>query len=432
MQNNLDKFSRNFPSGFYKNTAGEVKKTRPDAAELAELIIVTWSNRIRFNILTLKIELDGEPIANSIVENFYIFLAAHGYTVKKLTAQDSLLWAAQLNTYHPVIEDLDRIYNDSAIQPDDINKIASNYLATTEPIFDDMLKATLIGAVARVYDRGCKFDNLCVLKGRQGVGKSSFWRFLATDQFFNDTWQTDPKDLFLAIQKCWIYELSELDHMTSKHDAAYLKALLSSKSDEFRRPYERASDSHPRPSIFVGSVNRSDFLVDVTGSRRFWVLDLPNKMIDLPKLKANRDNIWKSAILAYKNGEQPILSEKSQKQSEFNNLMFESEHQFMSAFYEWLNNPMREDSWQETVEGKVKTISRWIKYDISAGFTTREILINSRCRSESNIKPADFRQAAECLRQLSYIQAKDPKKRDLDIDQGKRVRLWVKKTNKPD
>ena len=112
--------------------------------------------------------------------------------------------------------------------------------------------------------------------------------------------------------------------------------------------------------------------------------------------------------------------------------MFESEHPFMSAFYEWLNNPMREDSWQETVEGKVRTISRWLKYDISAGFTTREILINSRCRSENNIKSADFRQAAECLRQLSYVQTKDPKKRDLDIDQGKRVRLWIKKSNKPD
>ena len=128
MQNDLDKYSSNFPSGFYKNDAGEIKKTRPDSAELAELITRTWRNRIRFNILTLKIELDGEPIANSIVENFYIFLAAHGYTVKKLMAQDSLLWAAQINTYHPVIEDLDRIYNDSSIKADDINKIASNYL----------------------------------------------------------------------------------------------------------------------------------------------------------------------------------------------------------------------------------------------------------------------------------------------------------------
>tara|TARA_B100001057_G_scaffold122134_1_gene121004 strand:+ start:758 stop:1552 length:795 start_codon:yes stop_codon:yes gene_type:complete len=264
------------------------------------------------------------------------------------------------------------------------------------------------------------------LKGRQGIGKSTFWRYLATDSWFNDTWQKDPKDLFLSIQKCWIYELSELDHMTSKHDAAYLKALLSSKSDEFRRPYERASDSHPRPSIFVGSVNRSDFLVDVTGSRRFWVLDLPDQQIDLPKLKANREHIWKAAVIAFKNHELPILSNKSQQKSDFNNLLFESEHPFLSAFHEWLNDPMREDSWVEGVDGKQKTISRWINIDISNGFTTRDILVYSRVRSENNIKQIDYRHAAECLRQLGY------EMNDKQATRGKdRVRYW-KKVNKPD
>ena len=38
MPNNIDKFSNGFSSGFYKNDAGEVKKTKPDSAELSELI----------------------------------------------------------------------------------------------------------------------------------------------------------------------------------------------------------------------------------------------------------------------------------------------------------------------------------------------------------------------------------------------------------
>ena len=77
-----------------------------------------------------------------------------------------------------------------------------------------MLKMTLIAAVARVKDRGCKFDNCCVLVGKQGTGKSTFWRYLASDEFFADTWQPKPQDLAMMLQRCWIFEIAELDRIT--------------------------------------------------------------------------------------------------------------------------------------------------------------------------------------------------------------------------
>ena len=43
---------------------------------------------------------------------------------------------------------------------------------------------------------------------------------------------------YVNIQTNWIFELAELDGMTNKKDAAQIKSLLSSSTDNFRRPYE--------------------------------------------------------------------------------------------------------------------------------------------------------------------------------------------------
>ena len=48
-----------------------------------------------------------------------------------------------------------------------------------------MLKCTLIAAVARVFEPGCKFDNCFVIVGKQGARKSTFWSTLG-GHFFSD------------------------------------------------------------------------------------------------------------------------------------------------------------------------------------------------------------------------------------------------------
>ena len=66
------------------------------------------------------------------------------------------------------------IENDSNIYPVNIDSVATDFLGTNDPLYDKMLKAFLIGAVSRAAERGCKFDNMLVLKGPQGIFKSSF------------------------------------------------------------------------------------------------------------------------------------------------------------------------------------------------------------------------------------------------------------------
>ena len=418
MTNDLVKIAKEFPKGFYTatNKKGEkfTCKTRLDGGDLTELMREVFDKRIRQNLLELKIEIDHLPLEVGLERFFYIQLSELGYSIGKDTAMNSLLYVAKQNSFHPIVEYLENLEKNKNIEPVDINKISTEYLGTDNPLYDQMMKVTLLGMVARVLDRGCKFDSCLVLKGEQGIGKSSFWRILASDDWFCDTWQQTEKDLLLTIQTCWLFEIAELDGMTNKKDAAQIKSLLSSSKDNFRRPYEATNDFHPRPSIFVGTCNRADFLTDATGSRRFQIIDLQDNFIDLEKLKKDRLKILKGALIAYRNGEKTYLDNAYQLESDLNNLNYQQENPFMSDIEEWLDNPKKLG---EMINGQYYSGE---SIDADEGFTTKDVLVWSRCRDIGKVTTSDCRMAANCLRLLGYEQS--------SIRQNNKVmRKWIKK-----
>ena len=85
---------------------------------------------------------------------------------------------------------MEEIENDSNIYPVNINSVATDFLRTKDPLYDKMLKAFLIRAVSRAAERGCKFNKILVLKGPQGIFKSSFFiALLPNPNWFCDTWE---------------------------------------------------------------------------------------------------------------------------------------------------------------------------------------------------------------------------------------------------
>ncbi|NBQ51429.1 MAG: hypothetical protein EBU35_12500, partial [Marivivens sp.] len=170
-----------------------------------------------------------------------------------------------------------------------------------------MLKRTLIGAVARAFNPGCKHDTACVLMGDQGAYKSSFWQCLG-GQFFSDALgDISTKDDIMVLHRSWIMEWAELDHITNRKHAGQVKAFLSQGVDLLRVPYGKAVESFPRRGIIVGTTNKTaGFLVDETGNRRFWVIPTTKtqtNQINTAALLLERDAIWSAAVNAYQNNE---------------------------------------------------------------------------------------------------------------------------------
>lgn len=136
---------------------------------------------------------------------------------------------------------------------------------------------TVVAAVARAYHPGIKFDNMLVLVGAQGVGKSTFVQRLTPP---GSGWFTSSIDITKAGEKesmekllgVWIVEVAELSNRKADQDK--LKNYISSQSDRFRIPYESTADTFKRQNIFIATTNNIEFLVDTTGSRRFWPVQI--------------------------------------------------------------------------------------------------------------------------------------------------------------
>lgn len=344
--------------------------------------------RLRFNVLQKHFELDGVVIPPANVELLHVDLSEHGYQVRKEIAVDALRRVALDNQYNPVQEYLETIERDDGVEPIDLDRVASDYLGTSDPLYDTMLAATLVGAVARTFEPGCKVDTCLVLKGGQGIGKSTVIKYLASPAWLNDTTQPKEKETLQAIHSCWIMELAELDSLTGKRESGAVKALLSSSVDKYQPPYARAIEECPRRSIMIGTCNRDDFLRDETGSRRFWVIDLhhdfaSSTVIDVDRLRQDRDRIWKAAVLAYRNGRKPVLSWGEQNESNRRNRGFEQEH-----------------PWTEP-------IATWLHMTTPQGFTTVECLIQAELRfDKTSITQKDLQDAAKVLQSLGYIRTK--------------------------
>jgi len=170
----------------------------------------------------------------------------------------------------------------------------------------------LCGAVARIYHPGIKFDNMLVLNGPQGIGKSMIIARLAMEWFSDSLTLSDMNDGKTAPEKLqgyWIHEIGEMAGM-KKAEVEKVKGFITRQDDKYRAAFGRRVTSHPRQCIFFGTTNAENgFLRDVTGNRRFWPVTTPGTSAKHPwDLDQDTvDQIWAEAIVLYNNGEPLFL-----------------------------------------------------------------------------------------------------------------------------
>ncbi|MDE5582569.1 MAG: toprim domain-containing protein [Ruminococcus sp.] len=221
---------------------------------------------------------------------------------------------ASKHSYHPIKDYL------NAIQWDGIHRIRSvftDFLGATDNVYTQSVAVvTFVGAVARVFDPGVKFDTCTVFVGKQGTGKSKFIGKIAVKpEWFTDGVTTfDGKDFYESIQGKWIIELGE-GTAFQKSVKERCKQAIASQQDFYRKPYGRHPEERPRQCVFLGTTNNYDFLKDETGDRRYYPID-----VNISKAKKNIDKdltptyialLWAEAVQLYKSG-QSIYIQDSQ------------------------------------------------------------------------------------------------------------------------
>jgi predicted P-loop ATPase len=158
--------------------------------------------------------------------------------------------------------------------------------------------------VRRILEPGCKADSMLILEGAQGFKKSTFFSSLLPDtRYFSDSLSKvrhDVESIRLIHSGPCIFELGELSGLR-KQEIEDVKAFLSAFQDDLRPLYEPPR-STSRRCIFVGTTNRSDYLRDETGGRRFWPIKV-TRPIDIEAVFAEREQWFAEALARLDAGE---------------------------------------------------------------------------------------------------------------------------------
>ena len=160
-----------------------------------------------------------------------------------------------------------------------------------------------IGAVERAFRPGSKLDEMPVLVGGQGIGKSAFLKAILPPELpalFGDSLRFDasPAHQLDAVLGKAIVEISEMAGR-SRADIESLKAFISRTNDNgTRRPYAHHTEEQPRRFILCGTTNNeNDLPNDVSGLRRFVPIKLgPAIMATEEYVDEIRDRAWSEAM----------------------------------------------------------------------------------------------------------------------------------------
>lgn len=173
------------------------------------------------------------------------------------------------NAYHPLRDYLDALPTWDGVER--LDKLLIHLFGAADtPYVRAVTRKTFCAAVKRVYQPGIKFDYVLVLIGKGGNGKSTFLSKMGGDWFTDNVKITTDDKANLAIMRGrWILEIAEMRGF-NKTEAEFSKGFISRTEDIYKRPYDRKEMVFPRQSIFIGTHNKSDFLHDETGNRRYW------------------------------------------------------------------------------------------------------------------------------------------------------------------
>ena len=165
-----------------------------------------------------------------------------------------------------------------------ISKLLPKYLGAEDTKLNSwIMKHILVGMVKRAFNPGCKFDELMVLTGVQGVGKTSFIEKLALfPEWYCSLNNIKGKDAVSNLVGKIVVELEEFVALRNAKSADEAKLFISARTSTVRLPYERFSTDVKRSCILIATTNDATFLGDFSGERRYLPVKVNSEKIQIP------------------------------------------------------------------------------------------------------------------------------------------------------
>lgn len=230
-----------------------------------------------------------------------------------------------------------------------IETLFIDYLGCEDNVYTrEVSEKSLVAAARRAIYGGIKWDNMPILIGPQGVGKSTFLKILGMDWYNDSLVNVEGKDACELIQGSWILEMGELSSLR-KSELNLVKNFLSRTDDIFRASYGRRAQKYPRRCAFFGTANDTNFLRDETGNRRFWPIDCfiykPKKSI-FDDLKDELEQILAEACELAKNKFYSlVLSKKAEKIAKEEQDAHSEDNVYKGIILDYLDKKIPKNAW---------------------------------------------------------------------------------------
>lgn len=281
------------------------------------------------------------------------FAKLYGINVGK-TIQNAFTEVVHKNTFHPIKAYVESEVWDGVPRAE---RLFITYLGAADTHYTmQVTRKMLLAAVTRLYHPGCKFDQMLVLVGPQGAGKSSLLAKLGREWFSDSLRTFENKEAGEHLQSGWIFEIGELSAM-KKTEVEEVKAFLSKTEDRYRVAYDRQVSEFPRKCVFFGTTNTKDFLRDATGNRRFWPVEVVPERAALSHWDhLNEDEvrqIWAEVLSWFMAGETLELDSEARTEAERQQAAHMESDPREGLIQEWLESPI-EDEWDEEPSNQLR------------------------------------------------------------------------------
>lgn len=329
-----DRQGEQYRSNAVRTAKAAIGKAKEKGYAFWEVFKATYTNRVKYNGWTGEIFHNGTSVSPEwLLDKLETILEMTSKLSKDQFERKFGVWIGK--GYNPVLQELEKlvkpkyekvqnvVYGNttfkggtsrdvvdvvyetvetSFVATSDWDNLANILFGTTDILSQKMVEKWLISAVARAANPGCQADTCLVLKGSQGIGKSTFFRTIGGKYFSDLDSSTNGLEVKRQLACSWIVEMGEMEGITRKKDVEEMKAFLTKIKDTYRGLYEPKPCDHPRHTVFGGTCNSDEILKDTTGNRRFWVIDCGDRDINIEYLKANREAILGTAYTKYLDG----------------------------------------------------------------------------------------------------------------------------------
>ena len=258
---------------------------------LAVIEFLNENYQFRFNVLNGKVEFlnlkaetsDGQQMWRPLTEKAVnsIVLKARSEQITKGSPKTEIceyVDSEEVPLYDPIRE-----YLENLPKWDGQNHVAKLFSRipgiSSEQL--DFLCVWIRSAVAHWRKMDMLHGNECVptLIGGQGCGKTTFFTRLLPPQFrqyFMDHLNTsNQNDKNMTLTNNLFVNIDEMDSLTSRQQTI-LKQMLSVSVMNYRPIYGKTQQVLHRYASFVATTNNPHPLTDVTGSRRFICMTVPD------------------------------------------------------------------------------------------------------------------------------------------------------------